>query len=447
MKILIVVHDFLPNYYSGTEVLTFELAKEMDKKNDVLLFFSEPLSEKKDKEKGIFKGLKYIKINKDITKNIGIEETYNDKRTEKAFFETLDDFKPDIVHLHHLMHLSINLIDICKKRKIPCIYSLHDFWAICYNHKKLKYDDSLCKKQEINECLKCFFSTEDSLEKIKRNSKDNRLIGFLIKFNITRFFLKSIIERKVKKDLKERYRIFRREFNRLDMIISPSRFLADEYIKSGIRKNVIHVSDDGINDKYFKNFKKNKSKKLRFAFIGTLIPAKGCHVLIEAFNNIKEKDIELQIYGTHGNSKEEKKYYEKLIKDIKNKNIRLCGTFSSDNIADIFKDIDILIVPSIWYENGPLVIKNALLSKTPVIASDLGGMSYLIRHKENGLLFKPNDPKDLYEKLMIILKNQELIRKLEKNIRKPKSIKENAEELIKIFRRIIKENNIDKKRN
>ena len=72
------------------------------------------------------------------------------------------------------------------------------------------------------------------------------------------------------------------------------------------------------------------------------------------------------------------------------------GEFKHSRIAEIFSEIDVLVVPSVWYENSPLVIQEAFLAGTPVIASDIGGIPELVKDKENGLLFKANDDNDLY---------------------------------------------------
>ncbi len=100
-------------------------------------------------------------------------------------------------------------------------------------------------------------------------------------------------------------------------------------------------------------------------------------------------------------------------------------------------NIDVLLVPSIWLENAPLVIQEAFLSKTPVIASRIGGIPELVTDGINGLLLNPGDIKDLKEKIEYIIRNPEVIKKFKESIPEVKSIEENAKEMEEIYIRLI----------
>ena len=99
---------------------------------------------------------------------------------------------------------------------------------------------------------------------------------------------------------------------------------------------------------------KKYSGKITFGYIGSILEHKGLHVLVKAFSLLDAKNASLLIYGDTGANP----LYTKLIKEISNedKRIKFMGTFPNDQIMKIFKDIDVLVVPSIWYENTPLVI-------------------------------------------------------------------------------------------
>ena len=94
----------------------------------------------------------------------------------------------------------------------------------------------------------------------------------------------------------------------------------------------------------------------------------------------------------------------------------------------------LLVVPSIWQENAPLVIQEAFLAKTPVIASRIGGIPELVQDHRNGLLFEPGNPLDLYNKIRMIIDTPDYINKLKENIPAVKSIEEDSLELEKIYR-------------
>src|SRR6185369_6110645 len=110
--------------------------------------------------------------------------------------------------------------------------------------------------------------------------------------------------------------------------------------------------------------------------------------------------------------------------------VSFCGTFPNDRIGEIIADIDVLVVPSIWYENTPLVIYSAQAAGCPVIASNLGGMSEVVHHGENGLLFEPGDVSGLAELFNSLVLDRELVGRLSRNAMTPKSIPEYVDDLV-----------------
>jgi glycosyltransferase involved in cell wall biosynthesis len=217
------------------------------------------------------------------------------------------------------------------------------------------------------------------------------------------------------------------------MFIAPSQFLKKRFCAFGIPEEKIIFSPYGLNTEAFKALKKSNSNKLRFAYIGTLLPAKGVDILIKAFNRIGEEGGELKIYGPLSTYKGYE-YYLKYIRNLaRNKNIKFMGGYDNKDVSKIFSEVDVLIVPSIWYENSPLVIQEAQLAGVPVIASRIGGITELIQDGENGLLFEPRNPDDLYNRMMIFIHNPDLTDRFRMSINLPKSIEENGQEMEELY--------------
>ena len=191
-------------------------------------------------------------------------------------------------------------------------------------------------------------------------------------------------------------------------------------------------SEDGIETNLFNDFLKKRSlnKEIRFAFIGSIVPSKGVHVLIKAFNGIKNQKIFLDIYG---DKNVHPGYFKILFNLIKNPNINFVGTFEKNQIAEVYKKFDVLIVPSVWFENAPLVIRNAILAKTPIITSNLPGMNFLVKHGVNGFNFKVGDEADLQKQIEKFIKNPKMIREFANNMTKIKTTRENTKELEKYY--------------
>jgi glycosyltransferase involved in cell wall biosynthesis len=117
--------------------------------------------------------------------------------------------------------------------------------------------------------------------------------------------------------------------------------------------------------------------------------------------------------------------------------ISFCGRFDHDQLAQVLSGIDVLIVPSIWYENAPLVIQEAFAVKTPVIATNLGGMAEAVTHEVNGLLFEPGSVEDLSKQLRRVVEEKGLIEKLISGIPEVKPIDQEVLELEQIYTNLV----------
>ena len=113
--------------------------------------------------------------------------------------------------------------------------------------------------------------------------------------------------------------------------------------------------------------------------------------------------------------------------------ITFYGSFDNREISSVFSKIDVLVYPSIWYENQPIAILEALLAKIPVITSNLGGMAELVQDGVTGFLFEAGNPEDLSQKMVNMIDNPQLLRRLSETARQVKTIEENAEELNEIY--------------
>jgi len=448
MRILQVVHSLPFLNQAGTEVHTYNLSLELSKTHEVYIFSRVCNTKQKEYEvtKQNMNGVRVYLINNTFKNCNSFEMYYENEMIDKRFAEILYEIKPDVVHIQHLVFLSIGLIKIIRDRGIPVVFTLHDYWLICPKWHVLKNDSTPCEKvfsgNFDQECLSCL----SEILHIKRGVKRVYLLSKWLLPNFALSWLKNIYflctqrisgNNKGIDKLKERTRKINAFLNSIDFFITPSEYLKNNFIGFGISREKIRLSQNGLNSELFKGIQKVRTNKIRFAFIGTILPAKGLHILIESFNRIKKRDAELKIYGRLYPYVGFEYYPSHLKKIIKNKNIKLMGEFNYFEIAKIFSQIDILVVPSVWYENSPLVIKEAFLSNTPVIASRIGGIPELVNDGANGLLFKPQDADDLQEKIQYIIDNPDIIEKFKKNIPKVKNIEDNATEVEDVYNKLI----------
>lgn len=448
MRILQVVHSLPFLNQAGTEVYTYNLSLELSKRHQVYIFSR--VCNTKQKEYKVTKqnmnGITVYLINNTFKDCNSFEMYYENEAIDKKFAELLDKIMPDVVHIQHLVFLSIGLIKIISNRGIPIVFTLHDYWLICPKWHIFKNGSTPCEKvfsgNFDQECLNCL----SEILHIKRGAKRVYLLSKWLLPNFALSWLKNAYLLCIQRisdyntginKLKERARKINAFLNSIDFFIAPSEYLKNKFIEFGISSEKIRLSQNGLNSELFKGIQKVRTDKIRFAFIGTILPAKGLHILIESFNRIKNRDVELKIYGRLYPYVGFEYYPSYLKKIIKNKNIRFMGEFNYFEIAKIFSEIDILVVPSVWYENSPLVIKEAFLSKTPVIASKIGGIPELVNDGVNGLLFNPGDSNDLQEKIQYLIDSPDIIERLKENIPKVKSIEDNASEVEDIYNKLI----------
>lgn len=444
MKILQVVHSFPPENMAGTEIYTYNLSKELLKNNEVFVFYriSDPKKKEYDFICSKFNGLNISSINNTFRFCDSFEGFYRNDAITKQFAKALDEIKPDVVHIQHLIFLSVTIIEEIKKRRIPIVFTLHDYWLVCPQWHFLKKDLSICDNNDISQCIDCL-NYQLSIKKLPkkfyltfRNIVPNFVMRFFkdIYLNLIKINLNSS---EMLEKIKLRIECVKELCSIVDLFIAPSQFLRRKFIEFGIPENKIKFIPYGINKESFRGFKRKVSGRIGFGFIGTILPAKGVEVLISAFNRIKDSQAELRIYGKLFSYKGFE-YYPRYIKRlVKNKNIQFMGGFDHKDISDVFSEIDVLVVPSVWNENCPLIILEAFSNTTPLIASRIGGIPELVSDGVNGLLFNPRDEDDLQEKMQYIINNPDIIEKFREHIPKVKSIEDNAGEIEEIYRKLI----------
>jgi len=452
-KIVQVVHDFLPDYPHGTEVYTYHLSKELQRRNEVYVFCREgkDFFGKEISKDELFDGLPVRRLYYNPPPTF--EATYQNYFVDKEFECFLDAIKPDIVHFQHLVRLSASMVEVAKRRFIPTILTLNDFWFLCPQVQLLTNGNQICDGPESEvKCANCekifpacrrLQSSESFHERKVKFLKYppeplktvKKLLPWKMKVALKEKFLKSnpampSITLDVRANIiAKRLRFLRNMLDRADVILAPSRFLKEKFVHYGVDRNRILHSGYGIEHRPFVNFSNEPSNKLRFGFVGNVSEHKGIRVLIKAFNKVKMDTVVLSIYGSYYPS-----YLSKLRKELKmDSRITFYGPFDNREIPSVFSKIDVLVYPSIWYENQPIAILEALLAKIPVIASNMGGMAELVQDGITGILFEPGNPEDLYRKMESLIDNRELRRRLSESPRQVKTMEKNAEELNEIY--------------
>jgi glycosyltransferase involved in cell wall biosynthesis len=451
MKILLIIHGFPPRQAAGSEIYTWMLANKLSQRDDVTVLTRTIDSSVEEYAAAIERVEKFnvISINNTLKYRKSFSDKYVNHHIGAIFSKILSEQKPDIVHIGHLIGLSTTIIDEIKKLNIPIVYTLHDFWLICPTGRFIKEPSTVCHAPSVLECKKCL------APQLLVNRGSNRLIRHVKKvtgkYRIAQRayghleklykYYSAIGIRHSKPQLdgeiiKRRERM-RRIFELVDCFIAPSKFLLRKYTSLGLPENkAIHL-DYGFHTEPFIEIKHKKSEKLRLGYIGTLIPPKGVHVLLGAFSKIKSPRVELRIHGAFDEQNDEYRSYSNRLKELLHQNnVIWHGAYENQMLNRILCEIDLLIVPSVWYENSPLVIHEAFMAQVPVITSNAGGMAELVQHGVNGFLFEMGNENDLMRYIQRIIDQPDLLDSFRSKLPKVTDIGDHVNDIREIYRNI-----------
>ncbi|MBN2466887.1 MAG: glycosyltransferase family 4 protein [Deltaproteobacteria bacterium] len=447
MKILYALHKFLPRYFSGTEMYTYNLAKELQKRgHQVQIFCAE------DVEKGQghrvsayddpYDGLEVHRItfNRKKAPDI-IRSSYDNPVVAEHFTSFVSSWKPDVVHITSFLNLSAAIIEPLKAHGIPSVFTATDFWSFCPKSTFLSYDFSLCTNPEPMKCLSCIISLSPFYTTFLRNIRVSPLLvaqTFSLLSRLPVAQNNSYI--KGRRALEDRPAYILGMLKNLDLIITPTPFLNKFFLDAGFSSEKVLVSEFGLAATRPKPDRSPSVQPLlRFGYIGILAHLKGVDILIRSFLQAATPDqAVLKIYGDDSHFPT----YANQLKRMAEKapNIFFGGTFPPERLGEILSEIDVLIVPSIWYENTPLVLLSALAAGVPVIASDVPGITHVVHDGLNGLLFSRGSIESLTRRLDQVLQEPPLIQRLGETVTPIKSIADNGQELEEHYRSLVQKN-------
>lgn len=391
MKILKVIHGYPDRYNAGSEVYSQTLCHCLaNRGHEVVVFarFEDPYQQEYAIKWEIDRLCPKIKLC--LINMAHSRDGYQHSAVDKAFDQLIKQYKPDLIHFGHLSHLSTSIIEIAHKSALPLVFTLHDFWLMCPRGQFLqtintKTEDlyPVCDSQNDAKCAStCYWRYFCSQE-------DEEDITYW-----TRWVSKRMAH------IKEMA-------SYIDLFIAPSHYLLDRFVNDfPLDKSKIVYLDYGFELNRLKNRHRKQEANFVFGYIGTHKQAKGIFHLVKAFSS-QPANCELRIWGNPLNvfTSSLKEIVKSFGQDIQ-KRISWMGGYHNEHIVnEVFNHCDSIVVPSIWGENSPLVIHEALEAKVPVITANYGGMKEYILHEVNGLLFDHRNEKSLSEQMRRFVEN------------------------------------------
>ena len=192
-----------------------------------------------------------------------------------------------------------------------------------------------------------------------------------------------------------------------DIFIALSRFLSGMLSDLGVPKENIRIVPNGVDVNRFREGTGEKNENL-LLFVGRLDPKKGIRVLLQSLKHLNTP-VKLVMIGPSSTYKEYSRGIVKLIDDVGKKTmhtVTYLGRVAPQELVRWYQKASILVLPSIS-ESFPMVNIESLACGTPVVASNVGAVSEVVRDHENGILVPPGNPIKLAEALQYLLDNED----------------------------------------
>ena len=434
MKIALPIHHFLPRYSSGAELYTYRLARWlMQHGHQVDVICLETVTGgRSDRIEAVLDrhgSIPVWRLSVDLLTSAHLRGRYAHPLLGEWFRDYLERARPDLAHFQAGYLIGVAPLEAASRAGVPTVLTLHDYWFLCPRITLLRGDGSLCTAipDDPAGCAWCM-----RLESRRYRLPDRATHGLFGRF-AGRFGLNG--DRKVYADRRAR---LLSALKLPDAVIAPSRFMADQFA-SHVDLDKLHRIDLGLDLTPFEHRRQSTSARagLRFGFIGQMVHHKGVHLLIDAFRRLKPNGcpIELHLYG---GLEAHPAYVHRLrVMAGANPYVYFHGRIHNDAVANVLAELDVAVVPSIWYENSPLALLEAHAAGLPVISAALGGMTERVRDGVDGLHFRANDSDDLARKMQRLIDEPDLLSHLRAGVAMPLGIDEEMEHLTRLYQRLI----------
>lgn len=432
MRIALFVHCYYPEHYFGTESYTRIIARNLRELGHepivvTATFAGEP-AQPCLIERYVIDQIPVLRIDKNLLSHCGVGETYLQPGMAEIQTQILRELAPDVVHVTHLINHTASLLGVCAQLAIPTFATFTDFFGFCFNNKLEAANASLCggpDRRRAN-CIACLMRDSPAPTRIRRWVQ-----GPTARPIVSRLLARwpelagsdagEIIGLQRRPDrLFDAYRVYR-------AALAPSRFLHDAYASNGFENLVL--SHFGID--------LDRSEKppasggpVRVGYIGQLAPHKGVHHLLDAMRIVGGDGLHLAIFGSET---QDSAYAAELRKRAEGLPVSFKGTFAFEAIAAVMAELDLLVIPATWYENSPLILLQALATHTPVVISDVAGMTEFLRPGENGFSFRRGQAEDLAAALRHFVDDPELARRMSQSTRYERTSRDMTGDLLAMY--------------
>jgi glycosyltransferase involved in cell wall biosynthesis len=412
VRILNLVHQYLPERVGGTELYTQAIAGELATRGHEigLLYRSDRLaSGLAAREDG---GVRVWSASAGPLSPLRrFLATYRNPVLQGAFEQVLDRFRPDVVHVQHLMGWPAGLASELLKRGIPYIITLWDFWWRCANAQLLtNYSGEICDGPNhlFSNCARCAIARAGHPRLYPAVPP---LAPLMAQRNRA---LSSVVAGAAR-------------------LVAPTEFVRQWYTERGLPVDRLVTLPPAL--AYSSALPPQPTPRpFRVIYIGGLSEQKGVHALIEAFNDVAG-DAELVIAGDDTADPA----YSSRLRALAGQNVRFLGRLDRAGVWRALSEADLVAVPTLWYETYSFIISEAFAAGLPVLASRLGPIADRVRDGVDGLLLPPGDVPAWRAALRSLVHSPERLAILTRGVEPPQTLEQHADDLETLFASVLAE--------
>ncbi|HVR09639.1 MAG TPA: glycosyltransferase, partial [Thermoanaerobaculia bacterium] len=465
-RVLHVVHGWPPWNHAGTEIYAAWLARRQARHREVTVLsrIADPARDLGDALELLDAGARVRLLVRNFDeRDPRSRNSLASRPVERELARLLTETRPQLVHVHHLAGHAASLPAMVRRRGIPLLYQVHDWWTPCARANLCDRARRACSGPAAAKCAACL-----PLTGLPPAAAWNRLL--------------------------HRYRaaVTRRALRSADAYVMPSRFIHDSYLRLGLLRpdDPVSVLPYGIElTPAALRPSGPGAPPLRFAVIGSMLPHKGIHVAVQAFAGIDPRAARLTLWGDPAIAPDYARELAALGADLGGLTgtavdrrqsagpgepscadgldgshgsnrphgadsphgsdgphgadvpaVTLAGRFAEERKAEVFAAMDVLIVPSLGLESFGLVAREAFHHGVPVLASRRGALQELFpgdAEEGAGALFAPGDAADLRRWIERLIAGPELLERWRRRLPPVKGADEHAEEIEEIYLRLV----------
>ncbi len=432
MRILQVNHQYPPHSLQGSELHCLQLARSLAATDEVaVLHVSEvsrpyPPRVERSSPDGFpvfhcIDGGHYARL-----------ADWPNPVLRRQFGEVLADWRPEVVHFHNYLSLGDDLPSRARASGAAIVYTLHDFGLVCPNHLLLRPDLRPCEKGDADFFGPCCPTplrvSGGRIPAIRRRVPSlARWQAFASQQGspVVRGMLEAALavpllvsgdpsESEVARKRDFFFEHTRRIFADVDLFLAPSEFLLRKFVACGLPAERARHVGYGTRPSIPRPKAPSPDGRLRFGFLGAFHAHKGLELLVRAFEGLGDR-ARLDVHGSAFGSPVGGSLLRRVQREAP-AGVVFHGAYRNEDLERILSAIDVVVVPSLWFENSPFTIHEALACGVPVVTGDDGGMAELVRDGVEGLRFRIGDAADLRRKLESLVERPERVEELRRNL-------------------------------